>query len=244
MAVSNGHIPVNREVAMTASEMTDEQLLGYAEFHSQTPRALFPPDLVRRLVVIIYGEETAKRVGNFTWRSLHYENIKDELELGRRRLREKARNEQPLGDNQKCKITKFGERVNICRRDSLEKTYERSKVYFRAQWSWMAKHPGAEEDDWPGFAAIRHSCFGDIFTNWDCFYANYKKHTDGHNGAFCNLCPTKEATGGCSDYNHPRKILIRIRTRLKKDPYARDDENLRSEWRNACLRMRDSWQDN
>lgn len=71
--------------------MTDRELLGYAEFHSQTPRALFSPEHCEQLTKIIYGDEVAKKNRPYEWRALYYENIKDELAQGWKNLRAKEK---------------------------------------------------------------------------------------------------------------------------------------------------------
>lgn len=69
--------------------MTDEQLLHYVEIQSKTEHALFSPDDVYHLTKIVYGEKVANRIQRYTWRTLHYEDIKHELKMGWERLRKK-----------------------------------------------------------------------------------------------------------------------------------------------------------
>lgn len=78
----------------TKFQFTDEEMLDYAYFHSQTERALFSPEQRKQLVRIIYGDEAAEG-RQYGWRSLHYSQIKDELERGWERLKEKRAQAAP-----------------------------------------------------------------------------------------------------------------------------------------------------
>jgi len=65
-----------------SSEWTDEEFLQYVETHSQTPRALFSDEHVRRLCRLA-GREAPQFSG---FLAVHYETAKPLIDAARTRL--------------------------------------------------------------------------------------------------------------------------------------------------------------
>lgn len=68
-------------------EMTDEELIGYAEIHSDTPRALFHRRHIERLAKLA-GTEVKGALPEFV--AWHYIDAKPYLDAARKNLKEKA----------------------------------------------------------------------------------------------------------------------------------------------------------
>lgn len=86
---------------------------------------------------------------------------------------------------------------------------KRARSLHRALWKWVAKHPGCEKREWPGWkkeddlhdaAAVENECFA-------CSASMEVYSAAGENAHICDCCPIRTKAGQCS---HEEGLYYRI----------------------------------
>jgi hypothetical protein len=76
--------------------MTDEEFIGYVEVHSQTPRALFSAEHIKRLLNLCKISST--HIDKTGFYSLRHWEAKPYIEMARTKLKEAPREESEVQD--------------------------------------------------------------------------------------------------------------------------------------------------
>lgn len=111
----------------------------------------------------------------------------------------------------------------------FEFSEKRARALHRALWKWMAKHPGLEKCEWPGWgkhddlhiaAEAKNECFA-------CSASMEVYLTTEGNVRICDLCPIHTNAGKCS---HEGSLYYRIVNCVDVDRRKK-----------LCLQMVEAW---